>query len=1057
MGNGIAVDSIGNVYVTGWTESYSFPVQNAFQEIHERDGGKSDVFVTKLSADGELIYSTYIGGDRSDVGNGIAVDSIGNVYVTGWTESRDFPVRYAFQESHGGHDNEWMIDDDVFVTKLSSHGDLLYSTYLGGSHDDAGKGIAVDGVGNAYVTGNTQSKSFLPFPVLNAFQENHGGRDYSDYWTNYDAFVTKLSANGELMYSTYLGGTSDNRDDSGAAIAVDSAGNAYVTGNTQSKSFPVQNAFQETNAHWTRNDAFVTKLSADGGLMYSTYLGGNDDDGGSGVAVDSAGNAYVTGWTESRDFPIQNAFQVVHGGKGDAFVAKIFIEPFATSEFVDLWYSGDSGSHWIYSTPAGGRIAMTVLGDVEIGNRTYRKVIEDQQFVGLGLASLDPFLVFRRDNTHNRMKGYAVEINRAFEESVLEYIESERIEGGLRGGKIQLEHRSNEWTLFETLEVGQRWRVMEIRAYRPCIEIRCGAIAGFNGGFTIEAFIPRTEIIESSAGEFKTFVIEYDMVYYFSGSVRGPKRESLCTMWLAPDVGLVQLEVDGNIIGTLSEYHIGGEQFPSSAFFVYSPQLEQFLTGQEITFEAGQSKNIVAYEWDFGDGRKDIGPIVHHHFQGKSDESSTYNVTLTVRDDAGYEDTYKESITVIPIDKTAEIAYKPTVGEQTTIGAKVWYNWIGTDQGKNVYKVSKIDDWNSYFVGYYDISIENKDGVLWSRRIIATPVRGEPYAPEQLLIAGDEDWLSVKAYGVTELELFSAISIILGATGVQTGPVTSPLFVESTTTYLAPDYVDTSGFPAIDGKDVEFAPLTMAHIGSPAELRIYDSQGRVTGLIGGEVKQGIPDSAYFNDTIVILSAESSFRYEVVGTEEGEYDLGVLSVEGEESNAFITDNIPISPSEIHQYSIDWVALTKDEEGVTVKIDEDGDLVPERTIASDSELTQDEYLFAIAVNPKGKYPTSWSEVKRTQLFQNYPNPFNPETWIPYALAEQTHVVINIYIATGQLIRTLDLGKKPAGIYLSRDKAIRWDGRDDNGESVASGVYFYTLEAGDYIATKKMIIAK
>ncbi len=244
---------------------------------------------------------------------------------------------------------------------------------------------------------------------------------------------------------------------------------------------------------------------------------------------------------------------------------------------------------------------------------------------------------------------------------------------------------------------------------------------------------------------------------------------------------------------------------------------------------------------------------------------------------------------------------------------------------------------------------------------------------------------------------------------------------------------------------------------SPVEIRAYDSQGRITGVTNGERLNNIPDSDSYENGLLILNSTDSYRYEAAGTEKGEYHLSVTHVEGGEATVFTATNIPTSTNISHQYIIDWDALSKGEEGVTVEIDEDGDGVPERTITSDGELTQDEYLFVTSVNPEGKLPTSWADVRRTQLFQNYPNPFNPDTWIPYILAEQDRVVIKIQATTGQLVRTLNMGTKPAGVYLSRDKAAYWDGRDDNGESVASGVYFYTLRAGDYMATKKMIIAK
>jgi len=311
FGNGLAADSAGNAYVTGYTISTNFPTANAFQATY--GGSNGDAFVTKLHASGSgLVYSTYLGGSRSDVAMGLAVDAAGNAYVTGKTESTNFPTATAFQATNGGY-------SDVFVTKLNAAGSgLVYSTYLGGGSDDRGFGIAVDAPGNAYVTGYTQSTNF---PTANAFQATHAGGTY-------DAFVTKLNASGSaLVYSTYLGG---NEWDEGHGIAVNAAGNTYVTGETESTNFPTAHAFQGTyggsGSLMNDGDAFLTKLNASGsGLAYSTYLGGGAEDYGRGIAADAAGNAYVTGNTKSTNFPTANAFQETYGGGdyGDAFVAKI--------------------------------------------------------------------------------------------------------------------------------------------------------------------------------------------------------------------------------------------------------------------------------------------------------------------------------------------------------------------------------------------------------------------------------------------------------------------------------------------------------------------------------------------------------------------------------------------------------------------------------------------------------------------------------------------------------------------------------------------------------------
>jgi hypothetical protein len=323
-GYGIAVDGSGNAYVTGSTHSSNFPTQNPYQA----DQGGADAFVTKLSSFGNsLIYSTYLGGGSDDAGYGIAVGGTGNACLTGFTVSSNFPILNPYQTDQDG----W----DVFVTQLSTSGNsLIYSTYLGGGDLDRGYGIAVDGGGNAYVTGLTISTNF---PILNPCQADQGG---------VDAFVTKFSNSGSLMYSTYLGG---GGADIAYGIAVYGSGNAYVTGNTASSNFPTLNPCQTDQGG---DDAFVTKLSNSGNsLIYSSYLGGGDGDAGFGIAVDGSGNAYVTGYTLSTNFPILNPYQTDQGGR-DAFVTKL----------------SSSGSSLIYSTYLGGGGGDYGYGIVVDGN-----------------------------------------------------------------------------------------------------------------------------------------------------------------------------------------------------------------------------------------------------------------------------------------------------------------------------------------------------------------------------------------------------------------------------------------------------------------------------------------------------------------------------------------------------------------------------------------------------------------------------------------------------------------------------------------------------------------
>jgi hypothetical protein len=302
---GIAVDAAGNAYVTGDTESVNFPLQNPF---HGQLGGSDDAFVTKLNAAGTaLVYSTYLGGTSTfvDEGFSIAADGAGNAYVTGLTGSDDFPVGPGFQTTYGGQ-------GDAFVSKLSPTGNALaYSSYLGGKFADNALGIAVDKAGSAYVSGVTASPDF---PTASPFQNSLAGSS--------DAFVTKVSAAGTTkVYSTYLGGAQSDR---GMSIAVDAAGRAYVTGQTGSADYPLLNPFQGSYGGGAL-DAMVTEFSAAGStLVYSTYLGGSGQDQGFGIAVGAAGDANVTGVTLSSNFPTTpGAFDTTSNGQQDAFVTRL--------------------------------------------------------------------------------------------------------------------------------------------------------------------------------------------------------------------------------------------------------------------------------------------------------------------------------------------------------------------------------------------------------------------------------------------------------------------------------------------------------------------------------------------------------------------------------------------------------------------------------------------------------------------------------------------------------------------------------------------------------------
>jgi hypothetical protein len=391
VGFGISADASG-VYVAGQTSSANFPTTvGAFQTALP---GARGGFVTKLNATGSaLIYSTYLAGSTNDKVHGLAVDSGGNAYVTGATQSDDFPTTPgAFQLGLAGVSN-------AFVTKLNPTGSapLVYSTYLGGNTSDGANSIVIDKSGNAYVTGGTTSTTF---PTKNPIQAAFAGGGTTCPATHVsicgDAFVTEMNATGTaLVFSTYLGGTGE---DSGVGIALDPAGNVYVSGGTDSADFPttagvVQPAFGGGSAGCATageacGDAFLTKINAaKTAIVYSTYLGGSGDDvAGFGLAIDAAGNVHMAGITGPAasgvdNFPTTaNAIQPAFAGGtgipncapgfvcGDAFVTKFSLDASSLAYSTYLGGTSDDGAGSIVQDTAGNDyvVGVTISSDFPV-------------------------------------------------------------------------------------------------------------------------------------------------------------------------------------------------------------------------------------------------------------------------------------------------------------------------------------------------------------------------------------------------------------------------------------------------------------------------------------------------------------------------------------------------------------------------------------------------------------------------------------------------------------------------------------------------------------------
>ncbi len=338
-GRDVTVDSKDNVYITGLTSSTDFPTTSgAIQKTY--GGGAYDAFLSKFNSTGNLLYSTYLGGNKDEESYKIVTDSQDNLYFSGTTSSLDFPTLHALQSSYNGG------PIDNVLTKFNSSGSLIFSTYLGGDGRDTSGGLAIDQNDNIVLGGSTDSTNY---PILKAYQKSKNGQT--------DVVLTKFNSTGSLLFSTYFGAsTFDNGND----VAVDSKNNIYVTGSTDSLSFPTINAYQ-TSYGGGVFDAFLSKFNSSGSPLFSTFLGGINQDVTTGVAVDSRDNAYIIGGTYSSNFPTLNAYNRTYGGTGDVFLSKFN----STGSFLFSSYFGGT------SEDLPGGVTVSRKDNIYIAGATY--------------------------------------------------------------------------------------------------------------------------------------------------------------------------------------------------------------------------------------------------------------------------------------------------------------------------------------------------------------------------------------------------------------------------------------------------------------------------------------------------------------------------------------------------------------------------------------------------------------------------------------------------------------------------------------------------------------
>lgn len=304
-GYSIATDPSGNVYIAGSATSTShIATTGAHQTIY---GGLGDAFLAKFNSSGTLQWATYFGGAGIEQANGVACDTAGNVYITGYTNSTSgIATGLAYQISKGGTGT----NENAFLAKFSSSGSLLWSTYLGGSGNDEANGVACDISGNVYITGVAESTSGIA--TSNGYQQSIGGLQ--------DVFVAKFNSGGQIQWATYYGGT---YAEEGNAIACDIYGNVFVTGYTFSDSnISTTGAYQLVHTSTSDKDAFLARFDSSGALKWGTYFGGSLFDEGYSVACDTNGSVYMGGQTSSSGLLLTNSYQANIGGNVDGYIAK---------------------------------------------------------------------------------------------------------------------------------------------------------------------------------------------------------------------------------------------------------------------------------------------------------------------------------------------------------------------------------------------------------------------------------------------------------------------------------------------------------------------------------------------------------------------------------------------------------------------------------------------------------------------------------------------------------------------------------------------------------------
>jgi hypothetical protein len=957
----------------------------------------------------DLVYSTYLGGNGAEDGIGIAVDGAGNAYITGRTWSSDFPIRNPLP----GIFLPGSYIYSAFVTKIdttkSGNESLIYSTYLGGSNDDTGAAIAVDGKGNAYIAGPTISDDF---PTKNPYQVSYGGDG--------DIFVTKLSSAGnQLVYSTYLGGSNA---EIGSGIALDKSGNAYVSGTIF---YPTPPGSEEGDT-----DVLVAKLSYPLGavavsLEYLIYLGGAGADEGARIAVDGSGNAYVTGSTRSDDFPATpGAYQVGLAGDdySDAFVAKL------NSSGGTIYCTYLGGTSWDF----GYGIAVDSSGNAYVTGYTAEYdytpsanfPIRNAYQSSFGGGDTDAFVT--RLSTDGSDLVYSTFLGGNSDDygfGIAADSEGSAYVTGIAGAGFPTtagayQENNAGWSDAFVSKFPSTGRRLLYSTFLGGEEVDSGAdIAVDSSG---NAYIAGST---SSDADFPTTPNAYqptrDFKYYWDAF--------MSKLEIKPPPGM-SIEV-----------------FSPVALTVTDP-LGRII--DQITSEIpSASYELVDLN---GDGELDVRVNIPDALLGN------YLIGLIPNPGASPTDTYTLDVIfgnqLVTLAENVQLQYMPT--EPYTF----FFPVLGMKQGWNLISLPlQPPDTDPAAVL---ASLGTKYDYVWAYH----PDNGwsiyAPWAPTDLE-AMEPNW----GYWVKMNE--SGDLLVEGTDPTET---TIPLYGEkwNLVGYSSREYRSAEDCMSQVADKINsvwaYDPDTVWDIyvpGGPSDLEV----------MGPGVGYWIKADQYCEWDVNAIDQSPAPPLAVRKKRTSEDAPGIpYMIWGDVE----VDGMKITGKEADYPSLMAILRVDGVVEATCKLGTSGSYgrfyrlyVPmniDDSAQAEIYFQVDDNLVKAAPVPPGRPGqvirfdvTVRVPPKVSVLHQNYPNPFNPDTWIPYQLSDDADVLVKIYTSAGRLVRMLNLGHKPAGFYADKGKAAYWDGKNEAGEHVASGVYFYTIKAGDFTDTRKMVIMR